>query len=115
MSFRWAVGGVPEERGRTSRIEIEINPIGDGTELTFTHAASKRNAAATAGHTSKKRRTHEKQDRILLGAPGAHCQSVVARLQPFKLGQGGVRPTNDQGLLCRVREEGLEPDGAHSR
>jgi uncharacterized protein YndB with AHSA1/START domain len=38
MSWIWASGGVPEERGRTSRIEIEITPIGDGTELTFTHA-----------------------------------------------------------------------------
>jgi uncharacterized protein YndB with AHSA1/START domain len=39
MSYRWAVGGVPEERGRTSRIEVELRPIGGGTELTFTHAA----------------------------------------------------------------------------
>ena len=39
ISWSWAVGGVPEERGRTSRIEIELTPIGDGTELTFTHAA----------------------------------------------------------------------------
>jgi uncharacterized protein YndB with AHSA1/START domain len=38
MSWNWAVGCVPEERGRTSRIEIELMPIGDGTELTFTHA-----------------------------------------------------------------------------
>jgi uncharacterized protein YndB with AHSA1/START domain len=37
MSWNWAVGGVPEERGRTSRIEIELTPIGDETELTFTH------------------------------------------------------------------------------
>ena len=38
MSWNWAVGGVPEERGRTSQVEIELTPIGDGTELTFTHA-----------------------------------------------------------------------------
>ena len=31
MSWSWAVGGVPEERGRTSRIEIELTPIGGGT------------------------------------------------------------------------------------
>jgi uncharacterized protein YndB with AHSA1/START domain len=39
MSWRWAFGGVPEERGRTSRVEVEIRPIEGGTELTFTHAA----------------------------------------------------------------------------
>ena len=39
MSWRWAFGGAPEERGRTSRVEIEIRPIAGGTEVTFTHAA----------------------------------------------------------------------------
>jgi uncharacterized protein YndB with AHSA1/START domain len=39
MSWSWVIGGVPEERGRTSRIEIDLTPIGDGTELTFTHTA----------------------------------------------------------------------------
>lgn len=39
MSYRWSAGGVPEERGRTSRVEVELRPVGDGTELTFTHAA----------------------------------------------------------------------------
>jgi uncharacterized protein YndB with AHSA1/START domain len=38
MSWRWASGGELEERGRISRVEIELTPIGDGTELTFTHA-----------------------------------------------------------------------------
>jgi uncharacterized protein YndB with AHSA1/START domain len=38
MSWHWAVGGVAEERGRTSRIEVELTPIEEGTELTFTHA-----------------------------------------------------------------------------
>jgi uncharacterized protein YndB with AHSA1/START domain len=38
MSWRWAVGGEPDEHGRTSRIEIELAPIADGTELTFIHA-----------------------------------------------------------------------------
>ena len=49
MTWRWAVGGEPEERGRTSRIEIELRPIESGTELTFTHA-DLRNAASKAGH-----------------------------------------------------------------
>ena len=39
MSWRWALGGTAEERGRTSRIEVELRPIEGGTELTFTHAA----------------------------------------------------------------------------
>jgi uncharacterized protein YndB with AHSA1/START domain len=38
MSWCWASGGVLEERGRTSRVEIELRPIEEGTELTFTHA-----------------------------------------------------------------------------
>jgi uncharacterized protein YndB with AHSA1/START domain len=38
MSWSWAIGGEPDERGRTSRVEIELTPVGDGTELTFTHA-----------------------------------------------------------------------------
>ena len=39
MSWRWALGGAAEERGRTSRVEVELRPIAGGTELTFTHAA----------------------------------------------------------------------------
>jgi uncharacterized protein YndB with AHSA1/START domain len=38
MSWRWAFGGELDERDRTSRVEIELRPIGAGTELTFTHA-----------------------------------------------------------------------------
>jgi uncharacterized protein YndB with AHSA1/START domain len=38
MSWSWAVGGVADERGRTSRVEIDLAPIETGTELTFTHA-----------------------------------------------------------------------------
>jgi uncharacterized protein YndB with AHSA1/START domain len=38
MSWSWALGGEPEEHGRISRIEIDLAPIADGTELTFTHA-----------------------------------------------------------------------------
>jgi uncharacterized protein YndB with AHSA1/START domain len=38
MSWNWAVGGELEEQGRISRVEIDLAPIADGTELTFTHA-----------------------------------------------------------------------------
>lgn len=38
MSWRWSLGGEPEEQGRTSRIEIDLRPVEKGTELTFTHA-----------------------------------------------------------------------------
>ena len=49
MSWRWTLGGDPEERGRTSRIEIDLKPIESGTELTFTHARLK-NAASQRSH-----------------------------------------------------------------
>ncbi|HEV7556998.1 MAG TPA: SRPBCC domain-containing protein [Kofleriaceae bacterium] len=38
MSWYWTFGGVSDELGRTSRIEIDLAAIADGTELTFTHA-----------------------------------------------------------------------------
>ena len=38
MSWIWAFGGVAEERGRASRVSIDLRPIEIGTELTFTHA-----------------------------------------------------------------------------
>jgi uncharacterized protein YndB with AHSA1/START domain len=38
MSWRYNFGGEPDEHGRTSRIEIDIAPMGDGTELTFKHS-----------------------------------------------------------------------------
>jgi uncharacterized protein YndB with AHSA1/START domain len=38
MSWSWAAGGVPDEQGRISRVEISLAPIANGTELTFTHA-----------------------------------------------------------------------------
>ena len=51
MSWIWAVGGPSEERRRTSRIEIDLRPIAEGTELTFTHAALW-NEASEKSHTS---------------------------------------------------------------
>jgi uncharacterized protein YndB with AHSA1/START domain len=50
MSWFWAVGGEAEEDGGTSRVEIDLTPIADGTELTFTHAAL-RNEASAKSHT----------------------------------------------------------------
>jgi uncharacterized protein YndB with AHSA1/START domain len=38
MSYGYAVGGEPEEFGRTSRIEIDLRPIEGGVELTFTQS-----------------------------------------------------------------------------
>jgi uncharacterized protein YndB with AHSA1/START domain len=39
MSFRWAVNGEPtEEPGNTSRVEMELRAIDEGTEVTFTHS-----------------------------------------------------------------------------
>jgi uncharacterized protein YndB with AHSA1/START domain len=37
MTWRWTVGGEPEERGQVSRVAIDLRPIDGGTELTFTH------------------------------------------------------------------------------
>jgi uncharacterized protein YndB with AHSA1/START domain len=38
MSWRWVEGGEPDEVGRTSRVEIDLKPVGAGVELTFIHA-----------------------------------------------------------------------------
>ena len=38
MSWRWTHGGEPTERGRTSRLELHLRPVDDGTELTLVHA-----------------------------------------------------------------------------
>jgi uncharacterized protein YndB with AHSA1/START domain len=38
MSWQWISGGEPDEDGEVSRIEIDLKPIADGTEITFTHA-----------------------------------------------------------------------------
>ncbi|MBY8822808.1 SRPBCC family protein [Sphingomonas colocasiae] len=45
MSWRWTGGGEPEEAGGESRVEIDLRPIGNGTELTFTHARLKTEAS----------------------------------------------------------------------
>jgi len=38
MSWRWIVGGMIDERGKVSRLEICLRPIDTGTELTLVHA-----------------------------------------------------------------------------
>lgn len=45
MSWRWTDGGEPEETEEESRVEIDLRPIGTGTELTFTHARLKNEAS----------------------------------------------------------------------
>jgi uncharacterized protein YndB with AHSA1/START domain len=49
MSWRWASGGVPEEGGRVSRLELHVRPHESGAELTLVHA-DLRNAASEASH-----------------------------------------------------------------
>jgi uncharacterized protein YndB with AHSA1/START domain len=38
MSLRWALGGEPDEEGQVSRVEFELAPVAEGTELTFMHS-----------------------------------------------------------------------------
>jgi len=38
MTWDYAFGGEAEEHGRTSRIEIDLVPFAEGTDLRFTHA-----------------------------------------------------------------------------
>jgi uncharacterized protein YndB with AHSA1/START domain len=38
MSWRWFAGGVPEEQGRVSRVELHLRPDGAGTEVMLIHA-----------------------------------------------------------------------------
>lgn len=39
MSYQWTAGGLPQERGRVSRLELHLRSIDTGTELTLVHAA----------------------------------------------------------------------------
>ena len=38
MSYRYTLGGEPDEEGRTSRISIDLAPTPEGTEVTLVHA-----------------------------------------------------------------------------
>jgi uncharacterized protein YndB with AHSA1/START domain len=37
MTWQWAFGGEPDERGQVSRVVIDLRPIEVGTEVTLTH------------------------------------------------------------------------------
>jgi uncharacterized protein YndB with AHSA1/START domain len=37
MTWQWTFGGEPDERGKVSRVAMDLRPIDSGTELTFTH------------------------------------------------------------------------------
>jgi uncharacterized protein YndB with AHSA1/START domain len=67
MSWSWAVGGEPEEGGRISRVEIDLKPLEEGTELTFTHAALS-NEASKGSHAQGWTGALDKLDRHLQNA-----------------------------------------------
>lgn len=46
MSWQWTSGGVPQELGRVSRLELHLRPIDTGTELTLIHTALSDEASA---------------------------------------------------------------------
>lgn len=46
MSWRWTAGGVAQERGRASRVELRLRPIEEGTELTLVHTLLADDASA---------------------------------------------------------------------
>jgi uncharacterized protein YndB with AHSA1/START domain len=48
LSWAWAHGGEPDERGQVSRVVFELRPIDVGTELTFTHARLATPASASS-------------------------------------------------------------------
>ncbi|HEY7889725.1 MAG TPA: SRPBCC domain-containing protein [Steroidobacteraceae bacterium] len=50
LSWRWAVGGEPDERENVSKVEFRLRAIDTGTELTLIHSALVSEASAR-GHT----------------------------------------------------------------
>jgi uncharacterized protein YndB with AHSA1/START domain len=50
MSWRWTSGGEEDERERTSRVEVDLAPVPDGTLVTFTHEDLANDASAKS-HT----------------------------------------------------------------
>jgi uncharacterized protein YndB with AHSA1/START domain len=49
MSYRYTLGGEPDEEGRTSRISFDLAPIAEGTEVTLVHSGL-RNEASEKSH-----------------------------------------------------------------
>ena len=45
LSWQWTAGGEPDEGGEVSRIEIALQRVDVGTEVTFTHARLKTEAS----------------------------------------------------------------------
>jgi uncharacterized protein YndB with AHSA1/START domain len=77
MSWRWALGGDPEEIGQTSRIEIDLRPIESGTELTFTHADLK-NDTSQKSHAWGWTGSLAKLARHLSGVPVERHEGVAS-------------------------------------
>ena len=48
MSWRWSVGGEPDEQGAVSRLELTLRPTTTGTELTLTHAELRTEVSAAS-------------------------------------------------------------------
>jgi len=46
LSWQWTMGGEPTEKGRTSRLELHLRPVAEGTELTLIHAELGQDAGA---------------------------------------------------------------------
>jgi uncharacterized protein YndB with AHSA1/START domain len=49
MTWQWTSGGVADEQGGVSRVEMQVRPSATGTELTLVHA-DLRNDASEASH-----------------------------------------------------------------
>jgi uncharacterized protein YndB with AHSA1/START domain len=65
MTWRWTLGGEPDEAHGESRVEIELRPIDMGTEMTFTHARL-RTQASLDSHTEGWKGAFDKLERLLV-------------------------------------------------
>jgi uncharacterized protein YndB with AHSA1/START domain len=80
MTWRWALGGDPEELGRTSRVEVDLAAVAGGTEVTFTHGDLK-NVASAKSHERGWTGAFVKLVRHLQGAKSA-SQADIASASP---------------------------------
>ncbi|MBA3897526.1 MAG: SRPBCC domain-containing protein [Sphingomonadaceae bacterium] len=74
MSWRWTQGGVAEEQGATSRVELQVRPRGRGATLTLIHEGL-RNAASVASHRQGWNGAVEKLSSRLSRLPQRLCQN----------------------------------------